>query len=88
VIGRLLARFRRVRVPAGPVPPENVRVQLADGTAVPCELSYGGLRDGLHTWTAAVPVQVAGGRFTVLCDRLPARTTIMVRVLIPPLSGS
>lgn len=57
-----------------PVPPENVRVVLADGTEVPIECRYDGLTDGVHCWMAAItlrqPVQ------EIIVDRWPADTSI------------
>lgn len=63
--------------------PTNVRVEMANGESIPCELVYLG-RDnkGVAQFeaTAAVP---SFRTFNVLMDRLPARTSISFRVAGP-----
>lgn len=69
-----------------PSPPTNVRVELADGRTVPCELTYDGLDgDGIHVWRAVAPVGVTvadltAGRALVRLDELPAKTGITVEL--------
>ena len=63
------------------IPPENVRIQLADGTVLPVELIYTGLDErGLHEWVAvsSFPVDDVGAR--VLADKVPPRTSITIMV--------
>lgn len=62
-----------------PTPPTNVRVRLDDGTVIPCELAYEGPVDGVHRWLCVAPVAVPAGPVAVLCDVLPARTSIAVQ---------
>ena len=67
----------RWRRPA-PAPPSNVRVEYLDGRVVPLECAYlGRSREGIHTWAAVLIVAAADG-MQVCCDRLPARTRIVV----------
>lgn len=35
-----------------PIPPENVRLCLTDGTEIPVECRYDGVVEGVHRWTA------------------------------------
>jgi hypothetical protein len=73
-IGWLLAghRLRRYREP---VPPENMRAVLPDGTVIPIELTYEGRRKGCAVWRATTAVAVPHGA-QLLCDKFPGRTTI------------
>lgn len=65
-----------------PEPPKNVRLLYPDGTVVPVECVYDGRdRDGIHVWRIVLPEAIrpyylAGGRFAVSIDELPARTTV------------
>ena len=62
-----------------PEPPENVRIQLPDGTEVPVELTYEGYHHGRHMWVAVslVKLPVVTGA-AVLVDKLPPRTHITI----------
>ena len=63
-----------------PEPPTNVRVQLPGGEIVPCELAYEGITDGVHTWVAVTPVVATPGPGVhLLCDVLPAKTSIAIQ---------
>jgi hypothetical protein len=61
-----------------PVPPENVRVRLADGRVVPVETVYRGEVDGLHRWEAVRPVDEGVPPSALLVGMLPGRTTVCV----------
>lgn len=58
-----------------PAAPENVRVQLDDGTEIPCELVYSGLEDGQHVWTAVTPLPT-DRIVRIHAGVLPGHTTI------------
>lgn len=64
-----------------PMPPENVRAIMADGTEIPVECTYRGYHDGIHRWVAVwalpeVPVSVKIGM-------LPAHTKVGIKVVRP-----
>jgi len=65
---------------SSPIPPKNVRLRLADGTAYPLELAYRGLDDeGFHQWevTENMRDRFAAG-MTVEADMVPPMTVIVL----------
>lgn len=72
-----------------PIEPRNVRLVLPDGTIVPLELTYVGVRKHLYTWRAVHRTlslgDVAGAR--LLADVRPAYTAILLDVEIMEGSG-
>lgn len=63
---------------SGPEPPQNVRLLLPDGTVIPLECRYLGLRDGLHVWTTVGTALFSTPGAALLADMLPGRTSIRV----------
>lgn len=69
-----------------PEPPQNVRIRYPDGHEEPVELLYQG-RDhrGFHVWVATPTAPELsregffGGGVHVLCDVLPAMTSVVLR---------
>lgn len=59
-----------------PAPPENVQVEMSDGSRHPLECVYVGFVDGVHRWR---PVGVPAGRIAaVTIAVLPPHTAIVV----------
>ncbi|MBO0743598.1 MAG: hypothetical protein J2P43_01170 [Candidatus Dormibacteraeota bacterium] len=63
-----------------PAAPEDVRVVLRDGTEIPCEIYYGGHRDGEHRWIVTAAVPPLGWVDHVAIGVLPAHTGIEFRI--------
>lgn len=61
-----------------PVPPENVRAVMRDGTEIPLECTYYGFDKGRHVWLATwmLPEMPA----EVLIGMLPANTAVGLEV--------
>jgi hypothetical protein len=65
-----------------PKAPQNVRLVNPDGEAMPVELVYAGVQDGIHHWVAVptAPAFSLGDGWLLKVDVLPARTSIRLRV--------
>lgn len=65
-----------------PRPPENVRIIMLDGSVTPVQFVYEGwdAEERLHIWVAVdgTPEVVAG--MHVMCDSLPARTSLIMPI--------
>jgi hypothetical protein len=63
-----------------PIPPENVRIRLLDGTIIPIELVYAGIDDeGHHMWKRVSPAELPDvGLDRLLIDVLPPNTGVQV----------
>lgn len=70
-----MAIFRRR---SQPVPPQNVRIEHADGTVTPLELAYLGRFDDRHVWATVQPVHRWGVLDRIEVSMLPAQTEIRV----------
>lgn len=63
-----------------PTAPENVRVELEDGTIVPVELRYvGRADDGYHQWLAVTPIMGMSPDMQLLADMIPGNTSIAIQ---------
>ena len=83
---KLLAWWDRRRAKNLPEPPQNVRIRYPDGHEEPVELLYMGLdHRGFHVWVATPTAPELsregffGGGVKVLCDVLPAKTSVILR---------
>lgn len=64
-----------------PEPPQNVKVELRDGTLIPCEMVYDGWRNGSHVWVAVAPILVEPKQVvSIHADMLPAHTSIIIGI--------
>ena len=70
----------RLRSPEEPKPPEDVRVQLIDGSEIPIELTYNGLdHRGMHVWIQVSPETIRRSQFrSASVGMLPGRTSISI----------
>lgn len=74
-----MRRWRRPPV----IPPENVRIVRSDGTEIPCECIYRGVRRGLHVWAAVTPVRIEAADWHIAIDMMPARSTVEIYLSFP-----
>lgn len=58
-----------------PLPPENVRIVLEDGSEVSADCVFVGIEDGVAVWELIVHVN-AGRVAQIKVDVLPAKTAI------------
>lgn len=65
-----------------PVPPENVRVVLRDGTVIgPVPLRYDGYDNGAHVWVALLDKSLATQVERATVGVLPGYTALMLAFL-------
>jgi hypothetical protein len=89
VLGVLLSVYfyLRGRQARPPMPPQNVRLHLPDGTTVPVECAYDGKEGDQHVWTMVLPeaiyLDILDGWLPVRlsADVFPAKTTIRFPVI-------
>jgi hypothetical protein len=94
VMGWLATRpQRRARRQLGPpVPPQNLRLEFADGRVVPVECVYAGIEQGpdgglVHHWQVVTEVAAAEPPQALDYDVLPSRTVVSVAVHHVPGGG-
>lgn len=79
MVAVIFGAIRVIRHRALPVPPTNVRAVLDDGTVIPCDCVYKGVRSGQHLWATVNPIPLSR-LVRIDADTRPAHTTLAVGV--------